>query len=103
MADYRTVKVSMWAQDEWFMDQDTEGKLLWMYLFTIRIRRLLVSTSCPCVPSLLRLASTNQSGYTLPCSIHKDGKAYYEDSTIWVVKMRGRSPGYVKNQGNKTN
>ena len=27
MADYRTVKVSMWAQDEWFMDQDTEGKL----------------------------------------------------------------------------
>ena len=34
MADYRTIPTSIWRQDEWFMDQPTEGRLLWLWMQT---------------------------------------------------------------------
>ena len=65
MADYRTVRQVHVAQDDGFMDQDTEMTqvALDVSVHQFIIRRLLVSTSCPCVPSLLRLASTNKRLY----------------------------------------
>ena len=34
MADYRTIPTSIWREDEWFMDQPIEGRLLWLWMQT---------------------------------------------------------------------
>ena len=88
MADYRTVKVSMWAQDEWFMDQDTEGKLLWMYLFTNSHTSVAGIYKLPMRTITFETGLDKQAVIRCLAQFAKDGKAYYEDSTIWVVKMR---------------
>jgi hypothetical protein len=88
MADYRTVKTAMWAQDEWFMDLPIDAKLLWLYLFTnahasvAGIYKLPIRTICnetgieqERVEGLLRLFAQN-------------GKAKHSDGMVWVVKMR---------------
>lgn len=88
MADYRTVKTAMWAQDEWFMDLPIDAKLLWLYLFTnahasvAGIYKLPIRTICnetgieqERVEGLLRVFA------------QKD-KAKHSDGMVWVVKMR---------------
>ena len=88
MADYRTVKTAMWAQDEWFMDLPIDAKLLWLYLFTnahasvAGIYKLPIRTICnetgidqERVEGLLRVFA-------------QKGKAKHSDGTVWVVKMR---------------
>ena len=88
MADYRTVKVSMWAQDEWFMDQDTEGKLLWMYLFTNSHTSVAGIYKLPMRTITFETGLDKQTVTRCLAQFAKDEKAYYQDSTIWVVKMR---------------
>jgi hypothetical protein len=34
VADYRQVHTKIWREDEWYADQLTDGKLLFLYLFT---------------------------------------------------------------------
>ena len=88
MADYRSVKVEMWAQDEWFMELPIDAKLLWLYLFTnahtsvAGIYKLPIRTIC---------SETGIDQERVKSLLHgfaQDGKAKHSDGVVWVVKMR---------------
>ena len=88
MADYRVVKVSMWSQDEWFMDLPADGKLLWIYLFTN------AHTSAAGIYKLPLRTLAFETGLPIErCSalleqFEQDCKIAYRDSIVWVFKMR---------------
>jgi hypothetical protein len=88
MADYRSVKVSMWAQDEWFMELQPDAKLLWIYLFTN------AHTSVAGIYKLPLRTIHNETGIepdritALLQAFERDGKVRYLNGTVWVIKMR---------------
>ncbi len=78
----------MWREDDWFMDLPTDGKLLWIYLF---------SNPSASVAGIYRLSlrtMANETGLS-PARINEtlayfdvSGKAHFRDGVVWVVKMR---------------
>ena len=88
MADFRTVKTSMWAQDEWFMDLPTDGKLLWVYLFTNAHTSVAGIYRLPLRTMEFESGLPRQRITELLQLFERSGKAYYGDGVIWVVKMR---------------
>ena len=88
MADYRTVKVSMWAQDEWFMDLPIDGKLLWVYLFTNGHTSVCGLYKLPLRTILFETGLSKDRALELLGNFATCGKAKYADGVIWVTKMR---------------
>lgn len=88
MADFRSIKTAMWREDDWFMDLPTEGKLLWIYLF---------SNPSASVAGIYRLSlrtMVNETGLDLERIsdlldlFARSNKAHFADGVMWVVKMR---------------
>lgn len=88
MADYRTVKTSMWAQDEWFMDLPIDGKLLWMYLFTNGHTSVCGLYKLPLRTIMFETGLSKERALELLGSFAACGKAKYADGVVWVTKMR---------------
>lgn len=88
MAEYRTVKVSMWAQDEWFMDLDAESKLLWVYLFTNAHTSVAGIYKLPLRTIAFETGLTVSQASSIMQQFAAAGKAFHEDGVVWVVKMR---------------
>ena len=34
MADFRSIKTSMWREDEWYQELEIDARLFWIYLFS---------------------------------------------------------------------
>lgn len=88
MADYRSVKCAMWAQDEWFMDLDTDAKLLWVYLFTNAHTSVAGIYKLPLRTMTFETGIDTERLREILRQFANDGKAFYEEGVIWVVKMR---------------
>lgn len=98
-AEFRSVHTRMWREDEWFQSLDTEGRLLFIYLFTnpsasisgiyrLPLRTMAFESGLPVqrVEELLRQFS-------------QSGKAHYEAGVVWVVRMRDNQlPGKISYQ-----
>ena len=88
MADFRSVQTRMWREDEWFDSLDTEGRLLWIYLFTNP------SSSPAGIYRLTMRTMSNESRipFDITCELMErfaaDKKAYYNGGVVWVVNMR---------------
>ena len=88
MADYRVVKVSMWSQDEWFMDLPADGKLLWIYLFTNAHTSAAGIYKLPLRTMAFETGLPTERCSTLLEQFEQDSKIAYRDSIVWVFKMR---------------
>jgi len=87
MAEFRTIHTHIW-EDEWFIEQSSDGKILFMYLFTnyrasVAGIYLLPFRCIPFETGLSRKAVEKLLG-----EFAKAGKVYYEDGVIWVRNMR---------------
>lgn len=92
MANYRQIHVSIW-KDEWFLDLDTDEKLLFIYLF---------SNESASLAGIYKIAlkvicfETGLDAEFVTAALTKfarDGKVYYQDGYIWVVNMREYNRG----------
>jgi hypothetical protein len=88
MADYRSVKVEMWAQDEWFMDLPTDAKLLWLYLFTNAHASVAGIYKLPAKTIAFETGIDLERVQSLLDVFAQHGKAKHADGIVWVVKMR---------------
>lgn len=87
-AEYRSVQTRMWREDEWFQSQPTDARLLFIYLFT---------NPSASVSGIYRLSLRTiefESGIPskrvkeLLAQFSADGKVYFDNGVVWVVKMR---------------
>lgn len=93
MAEFRSVQTRMWREDPWFQDLPIDARLFWIYLFTnpsasiCGMYRLTVKTMAA------------ESGLTvdrvteLLTRFSQDGKAFYENGTVWIFRMRENQLG----------
>ena len=88
MADFRTVKTSMWAQDEWFMDLPIDGKLLWIYVFTNSHTSVAGIYKLPMRTIVFETGRERGRIQELLKLFEQEQKAFFEDGVIWVSKMR---------------
>lgn len=87
-AEYRSVKTHMWRDDEWFQEQPTDARLLFIYLFTnpsasaagiyrLPLRTIAFESGIPLDRTAKLLAQFSEAN-----------KAHFENGIVWVVKMR---------------
>lgn len=86
MAEYRQIHTKIWA-DEWFLEQGSDAKLLFIYLFSNRRSCLAgiydISTKLIAFETGLDRARIE----ALLALFAEDGKAFYEDGYIWIPKL----------------
>lgn len=95
MAEFRHVHCKTW-RDDWFSELDTDSKLLWLYLITNQ------ATSVSGIYQLPRKFIAFETGLSVKRideimkHFKSAGKIDYDDSVIWICKMReyqaGNSP-----------
>lgn len=86
MAGYRQIHTSIW-RDTWFIDLSVEEKLLFVYLFSNDSSTL---TGIYQLSMKVMMFETGLDKEAVLAALEKfarDGKAFYEDNTVWVVNM----------------
>jgi hypothetical protein len=87
MANFRQVHVFLW-KDEWFLEQEPNKKLLFIYLFTNPLASMAgiykIPISVICFETGLMLDYVQEALKEFAA----DDKAYYQDGVMWVVNMR---------------
>lgn len=87
MAKYRQVHTKIW-KDEWFGELSPQHKLFFVYLFTNEL------ASISGLYELPKRVMSFESGLsygeidTAFIEFSRAGKAYYDDSVVWVVNLR---------------
>lgn len=95
MANYRQIHVSIW-KDEWFLELESDEKLLFIYLFSnelaslsglykISLKVIAFETGLP-----VSFVSASMEKFA------RMGKAYYADGLLWVKNLRRYNQGSSK-------
>ena len=87
MANYRQVHVSIW-KDAWFLDLDTNEKLLFVYLFTNESTNL--AGLYKIAPKVIAFETGLEISWIADTlkKFSDVGKVFYEDGIVWIVNMR---------------
>jgi len=95
MADYRQIHTKIW-NDEWFLDLDSDAKLLFIYLFS-NPRACLAGIYD--IPLKVICFDTDLSKDFVTATLEdfeSQGKAYYQDGWIFVPKLVKYNAGNIK-------
>ena len=87
MAEYRTVHSKMW-RDSWYSELDIDGKLLWCYLITNQAASLTGIYHLPIKFAAFETGLSQERVTTLLAQFVISGKIEYENSVVWVRRMR---------------
>ena len=93
MADFRKVSPDMWRSDEWFQELPTDGRLLWIYLFTGPSVSISGIYKIPLKTMAFETGLIPERVQELLDYFAASDKAYYEDSIIWVRNLRRYQAG----------
>ena len=100
MANYRQIHDKIWT-DEWFLDLDPAGKLLFIYLFSNNRANLMGLYDIPIKVICFETDLEKQTVVTLLDQFATDGKVFYEDGYVWIVNLfryNANNPGSPKTQ-----
>ena len=87
MAEFRSIHCKTW-RDDWFSELPTDAKLLWLYLITNQSTSVSGIYQLP-VKFMAFETGLDKIRVTQILDMFKsDGKIDYDDSVIWVKKMR---------------
>jgi len=93
MAEFRTVQTRMWREDKWFQDLPVDARLLWVYLFTNPSASICGMYRLPVKTIAFESGLTCKRVEELLEQFEQAGKIVYQDSILWVVKMRDNQLG----------
>lgn len=95
MANYRQIHVSIW-KDQWFLDLNSNEKLLFIYLFSNELASLAGIYKLPIkVIQFETDLSFDFINMTLD-KFREDNKVYFEDGIVFILNMRKYNKGSSK-------
>lgn len=97
MANYRQIHVSIW-KDDWFLDLDTEAKLLFIYLFSNELASLAGIYKLPLKVIAFETGLSSDYIMNTLAMFEQAGKVYYQNGIVWIRKMRDYNRGGDKVQ-----
>jgi hypothetical protein len=83
----------MWRADEWFMDLPTDARLFWIYLFTNPSASICGMYQLPTRTMAFESGLPHDRVLELLQQFAAQDKCYYENGTVWVVRMRENQHG----------
>ena len=99
MADFRSVKCSMWREDDWFQSLDADERLLFIYLFTNPSASVAGIYKLPLRTIAFESGIPEKRAAEIMARFARDGKAFYESGVVWVRKMREHQlPGIINSK-----
>lgn len=87
-AEYRSVQTRMWREDDWFQEQPTDARLLFIYLFTNPSASVSGIYRLPLRTIVFESGLPAERVNELLAQFSRENKAYAENGIVWVVKMR---------------
>jgi len=86
MADYRQIHTKIWS-DEWFLDQEPDGKLLFIYLFSNSRSCLAGIYDIPLKVISFETGLAPDRILELLAAFGEAGRVVYQDGYVWIPKM----------------
>ena len=87
-AEYRSVQTRMWREDDWFQNQPTDARLLFIYLFTNPSASVSGIYRLPLRTIVFESGLSAERVNELLTQFSRENKAHVENGVVWVVKMR---------------
>lgn len=87
-AEYRSVQTRMWREDDWFQEQPTDARLLFIYLFTNPSASVSGIYRLPLRTIVFESGLPAERVNELLAQFSRENKAHAENGIVWVVKMR---------------
>jgi hypothetical protein len=88
MSDYRTIQTGIWDEDEWFHSLSSDGKLLFIYLFSNKLVSLAGIYKVPLSTIEYCTGIPREQVVELLQQFTADGKVFYENGVVWVINLR---------------
>lgn len=86
VADYRQIHTKIWG-DEWFLNLNSDAKLLFIYLFSNQRSCLAGIYDIPLKVIAFETGLSEQRITELLQEFTRDAKAFYEDGHVWIPKL----------------
>lgn len=93
MAEFRSIQTRVWREDDWFQRLPTDARLFWIYLFSNPSASICGIYRLPVATMAFESGLPEERIRELLKQFADAGKAFYEDNTIWVVRMRENQLG----------